>query len=221
MLFKDAWYNKPDLPIINNGKNTVPLIHVYDLSGAIVALIQARPKKSKYILAVEQTPSTQKKIVMSVAKAMSNGKVKLINKADAFLTPEMTQNYFDRMTVNLKMEPNYIVNDLGVAFQSDLNFCENVTNMVKEFKEARKLQPKRIFLHGPPAVGKTSIAKELCGYYDLHYISVKSLIDETVAGLNADLVNAREQQRLKEAQEEEEGEEEEEEEDEEDLEGNR
>lgn len=31
-LFKLAWYNEPELPCFQAGKNTVPLIHIKDLA---------------------------------------------------------------------------------------------------------------------------------------------------------------------------------------------
>lgn len=87
------------------------------------------------------------------------------------------------MTVNLKMEPSFIVNEMDLQWQSELNFCENIEKIVKEFKECRKLQPIKILIHGPPAVGKTEVAKKLCELYNLHYISVDSLIKDTLAAL--------------------------------------
>lgn len=218
MLFKQAWYNELELPIIQPGNNKIPLIYIGDLASVVAAVMEQPPKKPKYILAIEQTMCTQKKIVKAIAKSLGSNKTKIVSKTDAFLWEDMTQIYYDNMTVNLNMEPNYIVNDLGVTFHSDLNFAENIAKMVQEYKNSRKLFPVKVFLHGPPAVGKTSIAKVLCEKYALHYLSVNTIIQDAIAKLEADLEYLREKQKAKEEKvEEEEGEEEEEEdEDEED-----
>lgn len=44
-------------------------------------------------------------------------------------------------------------------------------------------QPIRICLIGPPAVGKSTIAKRLCSHYQIHHITVKDIIDEKFAQL--------------------------------------
>lgn len=97
------------------------------------------------------------------------------------------------------MEPNFIVNELGFNFQSDLNFAENINKVVQEFRDTRKLWPKKVFLHGPPAVGKTSIAKILKEKYDLQYIQVATLIQETIQQLTENIEIAK--QKLKEKEE--------------------
>lgn len=45
------------------------------------------------------------------------------------------------------------------------------------------MQPIRIILHGPPAAGKTLLAKQLCEKYDLTYLHVKNVIEDTVTEL--------------------------------------
>lgn len=53
---------------------------------------------------------------------------------------------------------------------------ENI-NIVKELK------PLKLVIHGPPAAGKTQLAIRLCQRYGAHYISVRSMIDETLEEL--------------------------------------
>lgn len=38
----------------------------------------------------------------------------------------------------------------------------------------------RVVILGPPAVGKSTVAEQLCDYYKLHHIHVKNVIDEGV-----------------------------------------
>lgn len=39
-------------------------------------------------------------------------------------------------------------------------------------------QPMRACILGPPASGKSTIAKQLCEHYKLHHIKIKDVIDE-------------------------------------------
>lgn len=78
------------------------------------------------------------------------------------------------------MEPGYIVEQLALPWQNELNLADNMKNIVDEFKNERNLLPIHIIIHGPPAIGKTRLAKKLCDYYGGHYVSVKVMIEETI-----------------------------------------
>ncbi|CAG5133560.1 unnamed protein product, partial [Candidula unifasciata] len=47
------------------------------------------------------------------------------------------------------------------------------------------LKPIRIVILGPPASGKSTVAKQLCDFYKLHHIQIKEVIDEAIASLKA------------------------------------
>lgn len=81
------------------------------------------------------------------------------------------------------MEPGYIVEYLQLQWQSELNLADNMQNIVEEFKTARNLLPIHIIIHGPHGAGKTILAKKLCDYYGCHYVSIKTMIEETIAEL--------------------------------------
>lgn len=78
------------------------------------------------------------------------------------------------------MEPGYIVEQLALQWQNELNLADNMKNIVEEFKNERNLLPIHVIIHGPPAIGKTRLAKKLCDYYGGHYVSVKVMIEETI-----------------------------------------
>lgn len=81
------------------------------------------------------------------------------------------------------MEPGYIVEHLALQWQSELNLADNMKNIVEEFKTERNLLPVHMIIHGPPAVGKTRLARKLCEFYGSHYVSVKTMIEETITDL--------------------------------------
>ncbi|KAF5274111.1 hypothetical protein FQR65_LT04509 [Abscondita terminalis] len=217
-FFKLAWTNEKELPIFKQGKNVVPLIHVKDLAKVVFAVIDKTPTKPQVIVAVEQTPCNFKEVIKSLSKIMGSSRTKNVDLEEAFLYNDMTQNLYDRYTLNLNMEPASILDRLEIEWTSDLNFAENIKNVVREFKQSRGFAPLRVIMHGPPAVGKTRIAKQLASYYKAHYLNIKVLIEETVEELREARENAK--LRIKEGKEtkeeestktEEEGEEEEEE----------
>lgn len=116
------------------------------------------------------------------------------------------------MTLNLSMEPTFIVETLAIQWVSEMTFAENVPALMKQFKKERGLKPfkvpnnkrfswlllqgkplelthvltfPQIVVYGPPITGKTALAKSICEAYGLNYIS-----PETVAqDLEADLVS--------------------------------
>jgi len=45
------------------------------------------------------------------------------------------------------------------------------------------LQPLRACILGPPAVGKSTVTKQLCEFYKLHHIKLKDVIDEAIESL--------------------------------------
>ena len=44
-------------------------------------------------------------------------------------------------------------------------------------------QPLRACILGPPAVGKTTVAKQLCEHYKIHHIKIQDVIEESIGNL--------------------------------------
>ncbi|GJQ87854.1 hypothetical protein Trydic_g1126 [Trypoxylus dichotomus] len=199
--FRKAWNNEEFLPIFENGKNFIPLIHIKDLTRVIHNILEMVPSRPQYILAVEQTPCNLKQIVKSLSVAMGRGKVQSISKTEAFLDESLSQTLFERYTVNLHMEPGFIVDELELEWKNELNLAENMGNIITEFRKARNLKPLRLLLHGPPAVGKSRLAKKLCALYGVEHITVKSMIDNILIDLKDKSERAKANLKEKEAEE--------------------
>lgn len=100
---------------------------------------------------------------------------------EAFLLPEITQRIYDQMTMNLIVDPVYIAD--RISWHLDAPFPDSINAIVKEYKTARNLIPVRIVVLGPPAAGKTRVARYLADHYDIHYVQAKSLISNTIEEL--------------------------------------
>jgi adenylate kinase len=57
---------------------------------------------------------------------------------------------------------------------------DNISKVVKEYKEARGLEPIRVCILGAPSVGKTFITTLLCRHYKLHHIMIADIIKEAI-----------------------------------------
>ncbi|KZC14378.1 Adenylate kinase 7, partial [Dufourea novaeangliae] len=215
-LFKRAWMNEPFLPIFGNGTNKIPLLHVRDLVTVVIDVLQNWPSL-RYIVATEEGLSSQTTIVKRISRALGTGKVKKIVKEEAFLLSEVTQQAYDLMTVNLNVQPEYITD--RIAWRHDTPFRDNINAIAKEYRIARSLHPLKIIVLGPPVSGKTRVARYLADYYGIHYVHVKSLIEETVQKLTAEIEEATSPAKRDDPEETGAGDDVDEEEDEEELDG--
>jgi len=182
-LFKSAWHGNVDaLQCYGTGENILPTIHVKDLAAVLQNICDSRPK-TRYLVAVDDSQLTLMEIVKAVSVALHNGKVRCVSREDSLLIKDLEQADFDHLLLNLRMDAVYIKESMNITWQSEGGIAENIPNLVKEFKDSRKLQPIRICLLGPPAVGKSFIAEKLCKHYKIHQITVKEVIDEAIEAL--------------------------------------
>ena len=54
---------------------------------------------------------------------------------------------FDSLTVNLNMQPMYIVDNMTINWVSEVGFVDNIQQIVTEYKEARNLHVRCYFLN--------------------------------------------------------------------------
>ncbi|ELW47209.1 Adenylate kinase 7 [Tupaia chinensis] len=159
VFFKLAWLGEvPALPVFGDGTNVIPTIHVLDLAGVIQNVIDHVPKLH-YLVAVDESVHTLEDIVK--------------------------QENIDHLLVNLRMEALFVKENFNIRWVAQTGFVENINNILKEYKQSRGLLPIKLCMLGPPAVGKSSIAEELCKHYKLHHIKLKDVITEAIAKLEA------------------------------------
>jgi len=181
-LFKAAWHNAPELQCFGPGKNVIPTIHIKDLAGVVQNIIDSKPKV-RYLIAVDDSKNTMEEIVQAVSEQLGSGKMKTINKEEALLSRAIEQADFDQLLVDLRMDAVFVKENMHIRWASETGIVENMEKVVNEYKETRKLIPMRIFITGPPASGKTTVAQKLCEHYKLHHIHAKAVIDEAMQNL--------------------------------------
>lgn len=107
--------------------------------------------------------------------------MKRVGLEESFLYPGINQRIYDLMTVNLNIDPVFVLERIRWHF--DTPFTDNIRAIIKEYKAWRELRPIRIIVLGPPASGKTRVARFLVEHYHLHYINVENLINDTIKNL--------------------------------------
>ncbi|WAR18490.1 KAD7-like protein [Mya arenaria] len=181
-LFKSAWHNAPELLCFGNGRNVVPTIHIKDLAGVIQNIADSRPKV-RYLIAKDDSNNTLEELVKAVSSNLGTGKVKDITKEEALLNKEIEQSDFDMLLVDLRMDAVNVKENMRISWVSEAGMMENISAIIKEYKDTRNLHPLRVCIIGPPAVGKTTTINQLCEHYKLHHIKLKDVIDEAMENL--------------------------------------
>ncbi|XP_074005133.1 adenylate kinase 7 [Numenius arquata] len=188
-FFKIGWLNEtPAIPVFGDGNNFIPTIHVLDLAAVLQNIADHRPH-SRYILAVDASMHTLQELIKCISKNVGPGKIEKIPKENAFLSKELTQMHLDMLLVNLRMESMFLKETFNIKWVAQTGLVENIEQIVKEYKQSRGLLPLKVCIHGPPGVGKSTIAEELCKHYKLHHIKIKDAISETIANLEKIVVS--------------------------------
>ncbi|KGL77395.1 Adenylate kinase 7, partial [Tinamus guttatus] len=186
-FFKMAWLSEaPTIPVFGNGNNFIPTIHVLDLAAILQNIADHKPK-THYIVAVDESMHTLKELIKCISRNLGPGKIEMIPRENAFLIRELTQSHLDMLFVNLRMEAIFLKDNFNIKWVAQTGLVENIEEIIKEYKESRGLLPLKIYVHGPPGVGKSSIAENLCRHYKLHHIKIKDVISETIANLVYDI----------------------------------
>lgn len=181
-LFKAAWENAPALPLYSGGQNVLPMIHVKDLA-QVVQNIADSPPRTRYIVAACDAKNTLEEVTKAVAQHLGNGKVKSVAKEEALIQKDVRQADVETLTTSLRMEAAFIRENMRINWVAESGAIEQMPALVKDFRATRKLFPLRIAVLGPPAVGKSTVAKQLAEHYKLHHIRIKDLIEESIKDL--------------------------------------
>uniref|UniRef100_A0A670ZVR6 Adenylate kinase 7 n=1 Tax=Pseudonaja textilis TaxID=8673 RepID=A0A670ZVR6_PSETE len=168
-FFKLSWLGEtPTIPCFGDGQNVVPTIHITDLAAVLQNIADHRPR-TNYLIAVDESTQTLERL--------------FINTANKSFLHFLQQTYLDELFVNLRMEAVFLKENFNIKWVAQGGIVENIEQVVNEYKLTRGLLPVKICILGPPGVGKTSIAEELCKYYKVHHIKIKEVITKAIENL--------------------------------------
>uniref|UniRef100_A0A8B9LGF6 Adenylate kinase 7a n=1 Tax=Astyanax mexicanus TaxID=7994 RepID=A0A8B9LGF6_ASTMX len=178
IFFKASWLGEmSSIPVLGSGTNIVPTIHIYDLAGIVQNIIDHKPK-AHYFVAVDNSKNTLEDIVKAIAFELGPGKVTKVPKEHPFITQEL-----EVCILNLRIEQVLLRDTFDLRWVCESGIIDNISSVVEEYKQTRRLLPIKICLLGPPAVGKTLVALQLCNHYKLHHIRVQEAIEEKIKHL--------------------------------------
>ena len=127
-----AWIQDPKaLPIIGEGENLVPTIHVNDLANLVRRVVIEDPKVHPYIFAIDKTRNpTQKRLISFISKGLGTGQV--ANMEGDAVTDK--NGWKEQLTINLRMRASE-------AFKT-IPLTEKEQELEEEEQEALKKQKK-------------------------------------------------------------------------------
>jgi len=197
-MFKDAWRGVKSLSVMPPGNNLVPTIHVRDMARLVRQIsINAdagslNPLESTpYFLAVDQPPAkegetpkppTQASIVQGIVDNAGEHYDVPMNRAQRVdedsLTPEQLAMR-ERLSLNLWIEPSAIMLSEEYSAECDPpgwvckdGFVANLRTITDEFCAGKKLRAMRIIVAGPPASGKTALAKAIAEHLNVPHLQI-------------------------------------------------
>ncbi|CAM9318502.1 unnamed protein product, partial [Lampetra planeri] len=189
MFFKMSWLGQAkEIPVFGAGGNIVPTIHINDLASVIHNVIEHQPRPY-YLLAVDSSNNTMEEIMKAVADMLGPGKIKKKPLEEAFLQQDLSVMDIDTMLLDLRIESIHVKELFSVHWQCESGLVENIELVVEEYRQTRGLMPIRVVVVGPPAVGKTTVAKQMCEHYELHHIQLSDTISETISQLEETVKN--------------------------------
>lgn len=169
--FEKAWKQAPQkLPIIGEGKNHVPTIHVKDLARMVKKIFEAPPEQ-QYIFGIDNTKKpTQRKLIQAISDGVGTGLVESIDiplnyePAHPKLTPlNLHLDWRRFVMLNIKAKPSKIFvppsaegdgDDGGDGAEGDFTWhCKsglavNIQRVKEEFCKERGLKPFKVLTTG-------------------------------------------------------------------------
>ena len=184
-FFRRAWLSlHPDLaalPVIGGGCNSLPTIHVTDLARCIRSLVEEEPGKKfvptpkQYLIAVDKCKdSSQRAIMQSISAGLGNGAV-----SEVTLSEVLHEDWAELLTINLKMK----LSDEFACLDEKEWHCINgisldtIQLLNEEFNMFRGLFPLKVYVGGPPAIGKSHYASKMAGSYGIPHLTIKEMVD--------------------------------------------
>ena len=187
--FRASW--KGDLeymPILGEGDNHIPTIHILDLIHTIKRVINLKPEIN-YIFACDKTKNpTLKNILGHIGKGIGGIETKVIKDFDM---NKINMPHFAELTIDLRIKNSSIMEDeprrpkedkedyeeRKFHWHCEFGIPENIDILNEEFNLYRDLKPIKIIISGPPYGGKSTIAKMISEKYKLTHFTIDKICE--------------------------------------------
>ena len=177
--FKLAWMQQlPFIPLVGEGKNYIPTIHVLDLIKIIRKIVEKKPEQ-KYFFVTDKTKNPcLKNILNSIGMGIGGMPVKKLNR---FSIENIELPNYTELKIDLRIKLSSIFEEQRREKENIMDFkerqfkwhCEygipeNIDKLRDEFNLYRNLKPIKIVITGPPCGGKTTLCEFLSQKYKIN-----------------------------------------------------
>ena len=187
--FKESWKGNIEyMPIIGEGDNHIPTIHILDLIHTIKRVINTKPDVN-YIFACDKTKNpTLKNILDHICKGVGGIETKIMKDFDV---NKINIPHYTELSIDLRIKNSPIMEDEPRRRKEDIEdfeerkfkwHCEfgipeNIEKLSEEFNLYRDLKPIKIIISGPPYGGKSTIAKMISEKYKITHLTIDQICE--------------------------------------------
>ena len=187
--FRKAWIGGIEyIPIIGDGMNFLPTIHILDLIQIIRRIIEKKPIIN-YIFACDKTKNpTMKNIIRSISKGI--GSIDIKNLTD-FEIDEIDMPKFNELSIDVQMKSSAVTEDEPkkqnesieeyekriFKWHCEKGIPENMDLISQEFNLYRGIKPIKIIITGPPSGGKSYIADKIAKQFKITHLTMISICE--------------------------------------------
>ena len=171
--FRKAWIGGiPHMPIIGEGMNFLPTIHILDLVQIIRRIIEKKPIIN-YIFACDKTKNpTMKNIIRSISKGIGSIDIKNLNEFDI---DEIDMPNFNELSIDIQIKSSKVTEN-DFQWHCEKGIPDNMDLLRQEFNLYRGIKPLKIIISGPPCGGKTYIAKKIANQFKILHLTIPDII---------------------------------------------
>ena len=171
--FRKAWIGGiPHMPIIGEGMNFLPTIHILDLVQIIRRIIEKKPIIN-YIFACDKTKNpTMKNIIRSISKGIGSIDIKNLNEFDI---DEIDMPNFNELSIDIQIKSSKVTEN-DFQWHCEKGIPDNMDLLRQEFNLYRGIKPLKIIVSGPPCGGKTYIAKKIANQFKILHLTIPDII---------------------------------------------
>ena len=168
--FKLAWMQQlPFIPLVGEGKNYIPTIHILDLVKIIRKVIEKKPEQKYFFVADKTKNPYLKNILNSIGMGIGGIPVKKLNR---FSIENIELPNYTELKIDLRIKLSNIFEEQRKEKENIMDYkerqfkwhCEygipeNIDKLRDEFNLYRNLRPIKIVITGPPCGGKTTLCE--------------------------------------------------------------